>query len=147
MQFLASNRQSLLDVAIITLGSVAGVFALSYRNRLPVTATLADGQPIEYSLADVISPRVRDQYARLDLRPATGFACRDRGRNDRQYQELLYLTGSPRPYPVKPPVVTLGVPDTIQTIIDTIDRGDEYTTRSDVSLSRLFSDPFDDSFA
>ena len=39
MQITVNDRQTLLDIAVIVLGSAAGVFALAQRNGLPVTAT------------------------------------------------------------------------------------------------------------
>ena len=71
MQITVNDRQTLLDIAVIVLGSAAGVFALAQRNGLPVTATLADGQTLTYELEDVVSPAVRSAYALRRSSPAT----------------------------------------------------------------------------
>lgn len=100
MQITVNDRQTLLDIAVIALGSAAGVFALAQRNGLPVTATLADGQTLNYELEDVVSPAVRSAYALRHICPATDI---DPG----EYKELLYATGTRRPVVSRPPLVNL----------------------------------------
>ncbi|MEE0979891.1 MAG: hypothetical protein UH625_10870, partial [Muribaculaceae bacterium] len=71
MQFIVSDRQTLLDAAVIALGSVVGVFALAQRNDISITATLADGLPLSFELEDVVDPAVRSAYAVQHISPAT----------------------------------------------------------------------------
>ena len=71
MQITVNDRQTLLDIAVIALGSAAGVFALAQRNGLPITATLSNGQTLNYELEDVVSHAVRSAYALRRISPAT----------------------------------------------------------------------------
>ncbi len=144
MLFYVSNRQSLLDVAVIALGSVAGVFDLARRNSIAVTASLADGQPIAYEMADVVSSAVRSAYAIQGIAPATDIPRA-------QYLELLYQTGTTRPV-TSTVIGHIDNPDIL--VVDKIDQtiadiaaGRPVKVASSQELTRLFQDPFSEVFS
>lgn len=143
MQITVNDRQTLLDIAVIALGSAAGVFALAQRNGLPVTATLADGQTLNYELEDVVSPAVRSAYALRHICPATDI---DPG----EYKELLYQTGTkrpslPRPWIARPDDAL--VLDKLDEVLDLLDRKEPVKVESKQQLTRIFSDPFSEVFS
>lgn len=143
MQITVNDRQTLLDIAVIALGSAAGVFALAQRNGLPVTATLADGQTLNYELEDVVSPAVRSAYALRHISPATDI---DPG----EYKELLYQTGTKRP-PLPRPWIDRAddalVLDKLDEVLDLLDRKEPVKVESKQQLTRIFSDPFSEVFS
>lgn len=143
MQITVNDRQTLLDIAVIALGSAAGVFALAQRNGLPVTATLADGQTLNYELEDVVSPAVRSAYALRHICPATDI---DPG----EYKELLYQTGTKRP-PLPRPWIDRAddalVVDKLDEVLDLLDRKEPVKVESKQQLTRIFSDPFSEVFS
>lgn len=143
MQITVNDRQTLLDIAVIALGSAAGVFALAQRNGLPVTATLADGQTLTYELEDVVSPAVRSAYALRHISPATDI---DPG----EYKELLFQTGTKRP-PLPRPWIDRAddalVVDKLDEVLDLLDRKEPVKVESKQQLTRIFSDPFSEVFS
>lgn len=142
MQIIVNDRQTLLDIAVIALGSAAGVFALAQRNGLPVTATLTDGQTIAYELEDVVSPAVRSAYALQHISPATDI-------DPAEYKELLYQTGTRRPA-VKPSIDLSGdllVVDKIDEVLDLLDKKQPVKVESKQEFTRIFSDPFSEVFS
>lgn len=143
MQITVNDRQTLLDIAVIALGSAAGVFALAQRNGLPVTATLADGQALTYELEDVVSPAVRSAYALQHISPATDI---DPG----EYKELLYQTGTKRPTILRPWIDRADdalVVDKLDEVLDLLDRKEPVKVESKQQLTRIFSDPFSEVFS
>ena len=143
MQITVNDRQTLLDIAVIVLGSAAGVFALAQRNGLPVTATLADGQTLNYELEDVVSPAVRSAYALRHICPATDI---DPG----EYKELLYQTGTKRPslpHPWIDRADDVLVLDKLDEVLDLLDRKEPVKVESKQQLTRIFSDPFSEVFS
>ncbi len=143
MQITVNDRQTLLDIAVIALGSAAGVFALAQRNGLPVTATLADGQTLNYELEDVVSPAVRSAYALRHISPATDI---DPG----EYKELLYQTGTKRPSLPRPWIDRADdalVLDKLDEVLDLLDRKEPVKVESKQQLTRIFSDPFSEVFS
>lgn len=143
MQITVNDRQTLLDIAVIALGSAAGVFALAQRNGLPVTATLADGQTLTYELEDVVSPAVRSAYALRHISPATDI---DPG----EYKELLYQTDTKRPTILRPWIDRADdalVVDKLDEVLDLLDRRQPVKVESKQQLTRIFSDPFSEVFS
>lgn len=143
MQITVNDRQTLLDIAVIALGSAAGVFALAQRNGLPVTATLADGQTLTYELEDVVSPVVRSAYALRHISPATDI---DPG----EYKELLYQTGTKRQTILRPWIDRADdalVVDKLDEVLDLLDRKEPVKVESKQQLTRIFSDPFSEVFS
>lgn len=143
MQITVNDRQSLLDIALIALGSAAGVFALAQRNGLPVTATLADGQTITYELEDVVSPSIRAAYALRHISPATDI-------DPAEYRELLYQTGTKRPF-IRPPRVEFSedrvLLEKVDEVLDLLDRKQPVKVQSKQQFTRVFSDPFSEVFS
>ena len=142
MQIIVNDRQTLLDIAVIALGSVAGVFALARRNGLSVTATLADGQTISYEMEDVVSPAVRSAYALQHISPATDI-------NADEYRELLYMTGTMRPCIIRPftPLPDNLVIDKIDEVIGQLKMGKPVKVQSKQQLTRIFQNPFSEVFS
>lgn len=143
MQITVNDRQTLLDIAVIALGSAAGVFALAQRNGLPVTATLTNGQTLNYELEDVVSHAVRSAYALRHISPATDIDAPE-------YKELLYQTGTKRP-PVSRPWLDHAsdalVVDKLDEVLDLLDRNQPVEVKSEQQLTRIFSDPFSEVFS
>lgn len=143
MQITVNDRQTLLDIAVIALGSAAGVFALAQRNGLPVTATLADGQTLTYELEDVVSPAVRSAYALRRISPATDIDAAE-------YRELLYQTGTKRPSGLRPwidPTDDALVLDKVDEVLDLLNRKEPVKVESKQQFTRIFSDPFSEVFS
>ncbi len=144
MQITVNDRQTLLDIAVIALGSVAGVFALAQRNGLPITATLSDGQALAYELDDVVSHAVRSEYALRRISPATDIDAAE-------YRELLYATGTRRPVVTRPPLVDLSADklnvDKIDEVLGQLANGQPVKVESRQQLTRIFSDPFSEIFS
>lgn len=143
MQITVNDRQTLLDIAVIALGSAAGVFALAQRNGLPVTATLADGQTLTYELEDVVSPAVRSAYALRHISPATDI-------DPDEYKELLYQTGTKRTSLPRPWIDRADdalVVDKLDEVLDLLDRKQPVKVESKQQLTRIFSDPFSEVFS
>lgn len=143
MQITVNDRQTLLDIAVIALGSAAGVFALAQRNGLPVTATLADGQTLNYELEDVVSPAVRSAYALRHICPATDI-------DPSEYKELLYQTGTKRPSVLRPWIDRNDdalVLDKVDEVLDLLVRKEPIKVESKQQFTRIFSDPFSEVFS
>jgi hypothetical protein len=66
----ASNRQTLLDLAMIGCGDAAAAIAMAILNGVPVTDDLI--QTVDYSLPDVVDKNIANYYANNGLSPATG---------------------------------------------------------------------------
>lgn len=143
MQIIVNDRQTLLDIAVIALGSAAGVFALAQRNGLPVTATLSDGQALTYELEDVVSPAVRSAYALQHISPATEI-------DTAEYKELLYQTGTKRPPVLRPwldPEEGVIVVEKVDEVLDLLDKKQPVKVQSKQEFTRIFSDPFSEVFS
>ncbi len=143
MQIIVNDRQTLLDIAVIALGSAAGVFALAQRNGLSVTATLADGQAVAYELEDVVSLAVRSAYALRHISPATDI-------DPAEYRELLYQTGTKRPAVMRPWLDKYDdvlVVDKVDEVLELLDRKQPVKVQSKQEFTRVFSDPFSEVFS
>lgn len=143
MQITVNDRQTLFDIALLALGSASGVFALAVRNGLSVTATLSDGQQLEYEAADIISQPVRDAYELERISPATDMLRAE-------YLELLYQTGTPRQIvsrPLVPDRADVLVVDKIDQVLDDLNAGRPVLVESTQQLTRIFQDPFDEVFS
>ncbi len=146
METTASDRQSLIDIAITALGSAAAVFALVRKNNVSLTARLAEGSIIAYDAADILAPDVRRAYIARRISPATDVA-------PYEYNALLIATGSDM---ALPPVVSAGTPgtpdsaitDSLQQAIDSAAAGRPPTLpEQPVFLTNIFQNTFDDVFA
>lgn len=142
MQITVNDRQSLLDIAVIALGSVAGVFALAQRNGLSVTATLSDGQTLDYELEDVVNTAVRSAYALGHISPATDMPTAE-------YMEMLYMTGTARPCIIRPYIPTDDVltVEKVDEVLGQLASGQPVRVQSKQELTRIFSDPFSEVFS
>lgn len=147
MEITVKDRQTLLDVAIVALGSAAGVFAFVRRNGISLTARLADGQVLAYDAADIIAPAIRDTYDVRGLSPATDI-------DSAEYKSLLIATGSSaKRYNdtmadtvTEQPGGTLQVDPLEEAIADAI-AGRPPKKNTEIHLTRIFRNPFDDIFA
>lgn len=141
MQITVNDRQSLPDIALLALGSLAGLFALAVRNGISVTSQLSDGQVLNYELEDVVSLSVRSAYALQSIAPATDIDRAD-------YLELLYQTGTPRPLkkPQRPDPET-AIPDKLVEVLEALEKGEAITPESSREFTRIFDNPFSEIFS
>lgn len=141
MQITVKDRQALPDIALLALGSVAGLFALALRNGISVTSQLSDGQVLNYELEDVVSLPVRSAYALQSIVPATDIDRAD-------YLELLYQTGTPRPMrkPQKQDPET-AIPDKLVEVLEALEKGQTITPVSPREFTRIFDNPFSEIFS
>lgn len=147
MEIITKDRQTLLDLAIVALGSAAGVFALVRRNGISLTSKLTDGQALEYEAADIIATAIRDTYEVRGLSPATDM-------DNTEYLQLLAATGSTVVLPVK---ITAGQGaetadetlqiDPLEEAISNAAAGMPPKENTQIHLTRIFQNPFDDTFA
>lgn len=147
MEITVKDRQTLLDLAIIHLGSAAGAFALVRRNGISLTANLKDGQALTYEAAEIIAPAIRETFAVRGLSPAT-----DMDRTE--YHSLLRATGTlsnatdrikpgaPAELPENSPPV-----DPLEEAISDAIAGRPPKENTTIHLTRIFQDAFDDTFA
>lgn len=147
MEIIVKDRQTLLDIAIATFGSAARVFALVRRNGISLTSALKDGQALTYEAADIIAPAIRDAYEVGGISPAT-----DIDRTD--YLRLLAATGSPfksidginAGIPVDFPAATIEI-DPLEEALSDVVAGRPPKENTEIHLTRIFQNPFDDTFA
>ena len=147
MEIIVKDRQTLLDIAIATFGSAAGVFAFVRRNGISLTSALKDGQALTYEAADVIAPAIRDAYEVGGISPAT-----DIDRTD--YLRLLAATGSPVKSfnngivdsAVGRPADMLPI-DPLEEALSDVVAGRPPKENTEIHLTRIFQNPFDDTFA
>ena len=141
MQITVNDRQSLPDIALLALGSLAGLFALAVRNGISVTSQLSDGQVLNYELEDVVSLSVRSAYALQSIAPAT-----DIDRVD--YLELLYQTGTPRPLKkLQRPDPETAIPDKLVEVLEALEKGETINPESSREFTRIFDNPFSEIFS
>lgn len=147
MEIIVKDRQTLLDIAIATFGSAAGVFAFVRRNGISLTSALKDGQALTYEAADIIAPAIRDAYEVGGISPATDI---DRT----SYLRLLAATGSPfksidginAGIPVDLPASTFEF-DPLEEALSDVVAGRPPKENTEIHLTRIFQNPFDDTFA
>lgn len=72
MEVKVKDRQSLLDMAIQTSGSMEAAFGLAAANGVSLTDTLADGQVLD-TVAAENADTVR-RYSVQDIQPATALS-------------------------------------------------------------------------
>ena len=147
MEITVKDRQTLLDIAIVALGSAAGVFAFVRRNGISLTDKLTDGQVLAYDAADIIAPSIRDTYDVRGISPATDI-------DSAEYLRLLTATGTavkrysdiPANITTELPAGTLQVDPLEEAIADAI-AGRPPKKNTEIHLTRIFQNPFDDIFA
>ncbi|MGM9864330.1 MAG: hypothetical protein ACI305_08740 [Lepagella sp.] len=71
MKTLTKERQSLVDIALMTTGTTEGVWTLALRNGLSVTGALAYGTEIAYEGEDIEDARTASRYESEGICPAT----------------------------------------------------------------------------
>ena len=147
MEIIVKDRQTLLDIAIATFGSAAGVFAFVRRNGISLTSALKDGQALTYEAADIIAPAICDAYEVGGISPATDI---DRT----SYLRLLAATGSPfksidginAGIPVDLHASTFEI-DPLEEALSDVVAGRPPKENTEIHLTRIFQNPFDDTFA
>lgn len=75
MKVTPLDRQSVIDVAIQTSGSVEAAFALAAQNDISVSAAIAPGSGLE--TVAVIDKVVLNRIQARDIRPATDISPED----------------------------------------------------------------------
>lgn len=69
MDIVAQDRQTLLDIQLITSGSIEGIMELCELNNLSLTTDLEDGQVI--TTRPIINSKIVKAYANQKISPAT----------------------------------------------------------------------------
>lgn len=75
MKVTPLDRQSVIDVAIQTSGSVEAAFALSAKNDISISEAIAPGSELE--MVAVVDKLVLSRYEARGVRPATEVSPRD----------------------------------------------------------------------
>lgn len=144
MEVTVKDRQTLADIAIQVLGSFEGIFNLAVRNELSITVKLSDGDTLQWDTEDIVNTTVREKYDALGLTPATDI-------NDADYNELITATDEPAEEES-----TLTFTDQDEYVLSAFDKlvnslltSDETitSTTTAISLTRIFEDAFDSTFA
>lgn len=68
-KIVPADRQSLLDIALQTSGSIEAAFALAEQNNLSITDPLQIGSEIE--MVEIVNNMVAERYALQGIHPAT----------------------------------------------------------------------------
>lgn len=68
----ASERQSIVDLAVQELGSTEAAFLFALENDLPLSDDTVPGQ--EFSLSDVKEKTLVNYYSQKNVKPATGLS-------------------------------------------------------------------------
>lgn len=139
MEVTVKDRQTMFDISVQCLGGVEGVFALAERNGVSITARLKDGMILTWDHTDVVNAIVQKTYADRGIMPATDIEAKE-------MQALLGIVPS-----VSDSDATVSddavVVDKIDQIIADLVAGKEVVSESDLSLTRIFDNPFDVVFA
>lgn len=75
MKVTPLDRQSVIDVAIQTSGSVEAAFALAAQNDISISEAIAPGSALE--MVGVVDKLVLSRYEARGVRPATEVSPRD----------------------------------------------------------------------
>lgn len=139
MEVTVKDRQTMFDISVQCLGGVEGVFALAERNGVSITARLKDGMILTWDHTDVVNAIVQKTYADRGIMPASDIEIKE-------MQALLGVVSSSAGSDVTVSDDTLVV-DKIDQIIADLAAGKEVVSESDLSLTRIFDNPFDVVFA
>lgn len=139
MEVTVKDRQTMFDISVQCLGGVEGVFALAERNGVSITARLKDGMILTWDHTDVVNAIVQKTYADRGIMPASDIEVKE-------MQALLGVVSSSAGSDVTVSDDTLVV-DKIDQIIADLAAGKEVVSESDLSLTRIFDNPFDVVFA
>lgn len=139
MEVTVKDRQTVFDISVQCLGGVTGVFALAERNGISITARLKDGMILAWDHSDVVDATVCRTYSERGIMPATDIEVKE-------MQALLGVVSSGGGSDVTDPADTVVV-DKIDQIIADLAAGKEVVSESDLSLTRIFDNPFDVVFA
>lgn len=106
MKIKAKEGQCLVDIALMTCGTVESVLTLCERNGMGLTDDLHRGDEIEYDLGDVENRRVVEVYRQEGVCPATGLTKnQNRIVNGLKWTELIIGPLPPiDPIPVPEPL-------------------------------------------
>ena len=75
MKITPLDRQSVIDIAIQTSGSVEAAFTLSATNNISISGVIAPGSELE--MVTVADKLVLSRYEARGIRPATDISPRD----------------------------------------------------------------------
>ncbi len=141
MEVTVKDRQSLFDISVQCLGGIEGVFALAERNNLSITDRLQDSLILVWENEDTVNAGVQKTYAERALFPATDI-------EQNEYTTLLADTAPPKASaalaPARAPLVYT---NKIDEVLADIQAGKDVVPESDLSLTRIFDNPFDIVFA
>lgn len=147
MEVTVKDRQSLLDIAVQSLGGVEGVFALAERNNISITDRLADGTVLLWEHSDTVNANIQKAYALRGLFPATEIESKEMNvLLNETNNATLHIDTRPRPLWSEIWGDSIETEKT-QQILEKLQAGEEYVPTSDLSLTRKFDNPFDIVFA
>lgn len=92
MKIIAREGQCLMDIALMTCGTVEAVLRLCERNGIGLTDELHRGDEIEYDLGDVENRRVVEVYRLEGVCPATALT-----KTQKQMASGMIFDGIPKP--------------------------------------------------
>lgn len=147
MEVTVKDRQSLLDIAVQSLGGIEGVFALAERNNISITDRLADGTVLLWEHSDTVNANIQKTYALRGLFPATEIESKEMNVLLNETNDAtLHEDRRPRPQWSEIWGDSIETEKT-QQILKQLQSGEEYVPTSDLSLTRIFDNPFDIVFA
>lgn len=146
MEVTVKDRQSLLDIAVQSLGGVEGVFALAERNNISITDRIEDGKVLLWEHGDTVNANIQKTYALRGLFPATEIESKDMAILLNETNDATIHSERPRPQWSEIWSDTIETEKT-QQILKKLQAGEEYVPTGNLSLTRIFDNPFDIVFA
>lgn len=146
MEVTVKDRQSLLDIAVQSLGGVEGVFALAERNNISITDRIEDGKVLLWEHGDTVNANIQKTYALRGLFPATEIESKDMTILLNETNDATIHSERPRPQWSEIWGDTIETEKT-QQILKKLQAGEEYVPTGNLSLTRIFDNPFDIVFA
>ena len=150
MEVTVKDRQSLLDIAVQSLGGVEGVFALAERNNISITDRLADGTVLLWEHGDTVNANIQKTYALRELFPATEIESKDMTILLNETNNATIHSEKPRPQwsEIWGAVEDSESIEKIDEIIEELQAGRNYIPESKgLWLTKIFTDVFDSVFA
>ncbi len=138
---IVRDRQSLLDMAIQCLGGIEGVFVLAARNGLAITDYLVDGQELYWEVDDIVNTTIQGVYSTAKIYPTTDVS-------GAELQALLAATSiNSAVQEVAPDADDTVIVDKLDEVLSDLVAGNDVSSSSGQSLTRIFEDYFDNTFA
>lgn len=72
MKVTVLQNQTLIDIALQVYGSVEGVYTLAVENGINVTDDIAEGDQLNYDIANIVNKNTVSYLKNNQIYPATG---------------------------------------------------------------------------